>query len=72
MPERYSNKRMMFRSGGRFRAAQASDVGIMGICPVCNHFLIRVYEGPTTGTPDPRAFRNRCFNCEPKTDAEKE
>ena len=61
---RYANKRMMFREHGRFRDAQASDLGILGICPTCNHFLIRVYEGPTTGAPDPRAFRNRCYHCE--------
>jgi len=63
---RYANKRQMLRSGGRFRKAQGSDLGIMGVCPICNHFLLRVYDGPMDGTPDPRAFRNRCFTCEPK------
>lgn len=68
---RYANKRMMFRTtGGQFRKATGADVGIMGVCPVCNHFLLRVYEGPTTGTPDPTAFRNRCFHCEPEAKKE--
>ena len=67
--ERYSNKRILHRSaGGEFRAAQGSDVGIMGVCPICRHFLLRVYDGPANDpNPDPRRFRNRCFTCEPES-----
>jgi hypothetical protein len=68
---KYANKRMVNRSGnGRFRKAQPSDIGIGGTCPVCRHFLIRVYEGDPNNI-DPRGFRFRCFTCEPMTDAEK-
>lgn len=71
--EKYSNKRILHRtSGGKYRAAQASDIGIMGMCPVCHHFLICVYDGPQNDPfPDPRKFRNRCFTCEPETEQEK-
>ena len=69
---KYSNKRIAHRtSGGRFRAAQLSDVGIGGVCPVCHHFLINVYDGdPNDQHPDPRLFRARCFTCEPETEVE--
>lgn len=67
MSERYSNKRLLFRDGGRFRKAQASDVGIGGVCPTCSHILIRVYDGDTSDTfQSPALFRNRCFTCEPE------
>lgn len=69
--ERYSNKRQLFRSGGRFRKAQASDLGIMGVCPTCRHFLLRHYNGdPRDTCPDPRKFVNRCFTCQPETPEE--
>jgi hypothetical protein len=69
--ERYSNKRMLFRKGGKFYKPTAEDFGIGGACPVCRHFLIRVYDGdPNASTVDPRAFRYRCFTCEPLTEAE--
>jgi hypothetical protein len=70
---RYSNKRMMIRSGnGQFRKAIMQDVGIGGTCEACNHFLLRHYDGdPRDTSPDPRKFRFRCFTCEPLTDAEK-
>jgi hypothetical protein len=71
--ERYANKRMMIRgTGGQFRQPTMQDVGIGGVCPVCNHFFIRHYDGdPRDTSPDPRRFRYRCFTCEPLTDAEK-
>jgi len=69
---RYSNKRIMLRTGGgQFRKAQPSDLGIMGVCPKCQHLLLRHYDGdPRDEFPNPRKFRNRCFNCEPLTDAD--
>lgn len=67
--EKYKNKRMMHRKGGRFAKLTAADVGIGGACPVCRHLLIRVYEGDPNNI-DPRAFRYRCFTCEPKTEKE--
>lgn len=67
--ERYPNKRMMHRKGGRFAKLTAADVGIGGACPTCSHILIRVYEGDPNNI-DPRAFRYRCFTCEPLTEAE--
>src|SRR4051812_33422918 len=76
MSERYSNKRVMRRGpGGKFRKATAEDVGIMGVCPTpgCRHLLVRHYDGdPRDAFPDPRKFRNRCFTCEPETEAEKQ
>ena len=73
MSERYSNKRMLIRKGGRFAKATAADFGIGGACPTCKHFLIRVYDGdPNASTIDPRLFRYRCFTCEPETEAEKQ
>lgn len=72
--QKYKNKRIVHRTGsGQFRAAQAADIGIMGTCPVCQHFLLRVYDGPQNDPhPDPRRFRNRCFTCEPETQIEQE
>jgi hypothetical protein len=68
---RYSNKRMMLRTGGgQFRKAVPADVGIGGVCPVCRHFLLQHYDGDDTQHPDPRLFRYRCFTCEPLTEAE--
>jgi hypothetical protein len=67
--EKYSNKRMMHRKGGKFAKLTASDFGIGGACPNCRHLLIRVYEGDPNNI-DPRAFRYRCFTCEPKTEQE--
>ena len=68
---RYSNKRMMIRTGGgQFRKAVPADVGIGGVCPVCRHFLLQHYDGDDTQHPDPRLFRYRCFTCEPLTKAE--
>jgi len=79
MSERYSNKRMLHRQGGRFYEPTAADFGIGGFCKIHHRMLLRVYDGdlsaqagPTTGTPDPRLFRYRCFECEPETDAEKQ
>lgn len=69
MANRYPNKRMMVRGrNGKFRQATMNDVGIGGVCPKCNHFLLWTYDGdPRDGNPDPRQFRYRCFTCEPKT-----
>jgi hypothetical protein len=66
--ERYKNKRMMFRSGnGEFRAPKAADMGIGGVCKVCGHLLLEVYEGDKTERfIDPMKFRYRCFTCEPE------
>lgn len=70
MSEHYSNKRMLFRNGGQFRRARPSDLGIMGVCPNCGHFLMRHYDGDKHDPfPDPRKFRNRCFTCEPVSEA---
>jgi len=70
---RYANKRLHMRTaGGQFRQATGEDIGIMGVCLVCRHFLLRHYDGdPRDPNPDPRRFRNRCFTCEPETDTEK-
>jgi hypothetical protein len=69
---KYKNKRMMVRDArGKFRKANGEDIGIMGVCPTCRHFLIRVYDGdPKDSMIDPRLFRNRCFTCEPRTEEE--
>lgn len=65
MTYRYPNKRVVKRVGGRFTKVTMKDVGIMGTCPTCNHFLIRVYDGdPEDKMINPFAFRNRCFTCE--------
>ena len=69
--ERYKNKRVMLRSGGKFRKAVPADMGIGGVCPVCRHLLLQHYDGEDTQHPDPRLFRYRCFTCEPLTEAEK-
>lgn len=70
--EKYANKRMMFRRGGRFYKPTSKDFGIGGVCPKCNHLLLQHYDGdPRDGSPDPRKFRYRCFTCEPLTDDEK-
>lgn len=69
--ERYSNKRRMFRKGGRFTKPSPSDFGIGGACPNCRHLLIRHYDGDERERPvDPRKFRFRCFTCEPLTQEE--
>ena len=61
----------MRTAGGQFRRAVMSDIGIGGVCPVCRHFLFHHYDGdPRDPCPDPRKFRNRCFTCEPLTEAE--
>jgi hypothetical protein len=67
--ERYRNKRVLHRKRGKFTKPTAADFGIGGVCPVCHHLLIRVYEGDSTHI-DPRAFRYRCFTCEPETEQE--
>lgn len=70
--ERYRNKRILHRtSGGQFRKAHPSDIGIMGVCPNCQHFLLRHYDGDLREAfPDPRKFVWRCFTCQPETEAE--
>ncbi len=69
------NKRIIMRGGnGRFRRATGADFGI-GACPNegCRSLTRRVYDGPENDPmPDPRLFRQRCFTCEPKTEAELE
>jgi len=69
---RYANKRMHIRTaGGQFRKAVAADIGIMGVCPICNHFLLHHYDGdPRETSPDPRKFVNRCLTCQPLTESE--
>jgi len=70
-----SNKSIQMRSGnGRFRRATGADFGI-GVCENegCRSLTVRVYDGdPNDPMPDPRLFRQRCFTCEPKTEAELE
>lgn len=74
MPNHYKarNKRIIPRNGnGRFRKTAAADFGIGGVCPNCDHLLIRHYDGDERDSfPDPRKFRYRCFTCEPRTEAE--
>lgn len=72
MSFRYRNKRIGKRGpGGRFAKFTASDFGIGGTCPECNHFLINHYDGDERERPcDPRKFRYRCFTCEPLTNEE--
>lgn len=69
---KYANKRLHLRThGGRFRRAVPADLGIGGVCPNCNHLLLRHYDGDERQRPvDPRRIRYRCFTCEPLTDAE--
>ena len=69
--ERYNNKRMLFRKGGKFYKPTPQDLGI-GVCPNCQHLTLRHYDGdPREPFPNPRKFRQRCFTCEPLTDAER-
>lgn len=69
--ERYKNKRMLHRKGGRFYAPTAADYGIGGACPNCRHIMMRFYDGDESERPvDPRKFRMRCYTCEPHTEAE--
>lgn len=71
MTYRYQNKRIVKRVGGRFARVTAADMGIGGACPKCRHLMVRHYDGdPNAQFPDPRAFRYRCFTCEPLTDEE--
>jgi len=69
------NKSIQMRSGnGRFRKATGADFGI-DVCQNegCRSLTRRVYDGPEDDPmPDPRLFRQRCFTCEPKTEAELE
>lgn len=69
---RYANKRLHMRTpSGRFRRAVPADFGIGGVCPNCQHLLLRHYDGDERERPmDPRRFRYRCFTCEPLTEAE--
>lgn len=74
MSERYSNKRGLHRKGGRFTKLTASAAGI-GECLNCGTLTVRVYDGDAAADQngagiDPRKFRQRCFNCEPRTEAE--
>lgn len=69
-----SNKHVIMRaSNGRFRRTTGADLGI-GVCPVegCTGLTSCVYEGNLNDPmPDPRKFRQRCWQCEPETEAEK-
>ena len=68
---RYANKRMMIRKGGKFAKATPQDYGIGDACPTCNRPTLWHYNGdPREPHPDPRDFKYRCFTCEPKTEAE--
>lgn len=74
MSERYSNKRSLNRKGGRFARTTTASAGI-GECPDCGTLTIRVYDGAAAADQngagiDPRKFRQRCFRCEPRTEAE--
>lgn len=75
MPRSYKtpNKRIIPRSpNGRFRRTVGADLGIGGICPVCQHFLLQHYDGDETDQPlDPQKWRYRCFTCEPKINQKK-
>lgn len=71
--EKYKNKRMVIRKGGRYAKLTTADVGIGGACLLCGHFLLRHYDGdPKAQFVDPRLFRYRCFTCEPETEQEKQ
>lgn len=63
----YKNGRMHIRApGGQFRKLTGVDVGIGGVCPKCNHLLLRHYDGNENERPlDPMKLRYRCFTCEP-------
>lgn len=71
-PYKARNKRIIQRSSnGRFRKTTFQDIGLMGICQTCGHFLMRHYDGnPEDPMIDPRLFRNRCFTCEPRSPEE--
>lgn len=70
--ERYANKRILARGhGGKFRKVTMQDIGIGGVCAVCNHFLLHHFDGDTRAAfLDPRKFVYRCFTCQPLTEAE--
>lgn len=63
-----TNGRLIPRSGdGRFRRFTGQDVGIGGVCPKCDHLLLRHYDGDESQRPlDPAKWRYRCFTCEPR------
>jgi hypothetical protein len=43
-------------------------MGIGGVCKVCGHLLLEVYEGDKNERfVDPMKFRYRCFTCEPES-----
>lgn len=43
------------------------DIGVGGVCPTCQHLLLRHYDGDETQRPlDPAKWRYRCFTCEPR------
>lgn len=68
---RYTNKRAFTRSGGRFAKPNPASFGLAGFCESCGAIKVRHYDAdPRDRFPDPRSFRDRCFNCEPKTQAE--
>ena len=62
------NGRLIPRSGdGRFRRVTGADAGIGGVCPECDHLLLRHYDGDESQRPlDPAKWRYRCFTCEPR------
>lgn len=70
---KYPNKRLAMRSGnGQFRKPTPQDFGIGGICEVCNHLLLRHYNGDENERPlNPAGFSYRCFTCNPLTEEEK-
>jgi len=69
---RYANKRQHVRaSNGQFRKTKADDLGLRGVCPTCEHLLMRHYDGDERQRPlDPAKWVERCFTCEPYTEAE--
>ena len=68
MAYKAANGRLIPRAGnGRFRRATGQDLGIGGVCPTCQHLLLRHYDGDETERPlDPAKWRYRCFTCEPR------
>ncbi len=61
----------MRTAGGQFRKMVGADIGVGGVCPACNHLLLRHYNGDSHIRPlDPMKWRYRCFTCEPLTEAE--
>lgn len=58
MAEKYRNKRLLFRSGGRFRKPTLEDVG-MTTCPNCGTLCPIKYDEDL----DPRSKRADC-NCQ--------